>query len=88
MGRTRLQLEVRDTEGTFQSWLEGQEFVASVDQVTRDGDVSEATVALSQDQRENLAAAIIGAGYGLRRLEAAHDALETIFLGLTRSGDA
>jgi ABC-2 type transport system ATP-binding protein len=85
--RPRLDLSVRDPDDTFVTWLTSHDAVAEVIQSSRDEHITHATVQLDADTREQLAADLVAAGYGLRSLEAGAHALEAMFLGLTKQGE-
>ncbi len=83
----KMQIVVRGDANTLVEWL--TKHPAVEDAVTRpmsDGTTS-AVVTLRADAREQLAADLIAAGFGLRELRGAGDALEEVFLGLA-SGKA
>jgi ABC-2 type transport system ATP-binding protein len=86
--RTRLELRVRDPQGTFAAWAATHPTVAQVADSSREGELTRATVELHHDDRERLAADLIAAGYGLRGFEAEAHALEAVFLGLTKHREA
>jgi ABC-2 type transport system ATP-binding protein len=86
--RVRIDLIVRDAGGNFAGWVVKHPAVAGLVVSRRDGELTHATIELHADNREQLAADLITAGYGLRSFEAAAHALEAVFLGLTRQGEA
>jgi ABC-2 type transport system ATP-binding protein len=89
MGRARISFTLRDEQGRLDAWLQERPEIIDIANTTRHADHQvDVTVTLAEDTREALAADIISAGFGLRRMEAASDALESIFLGLTHTGEA
>ncbi len=66
--------------------LTAAEAVASYE-VAELGDVLEVKASLTEERPEILAAVIVGAGLGLRRLEAAKSELESLFIELTQAED-
>lgn len=64
--------------------LTGAPGVLSHDLRALEGGLVEATVRLREDTREQLVAALVGAGLGVRRVADARGELEEIFLGLTK----
>lgn len=83
----RLRVAVRGG-GDFGAWLTARDDVAAwTADHSRAGETT-VVVTLATDARETLAADLIAAGFGLRTLEEAEPALEEIFLGLTREGEA
>lgn len=86
--RTALRVTVRDPKGDFAAWIGRHPTVETVEAASAPTGSVAVIVNLHEDQREQLAADLIAAGYGLRGLEAAQDALEELFLGLNRPGVA
>lgn len=83
----KMQLVVRGDADTLVSWLTQHPAVEDASaRPTADGTTA-AVVTLRADAREQLAADLIAAGFGLRELRGAGDALEEVFLGLA-SGKA
>ncbi len=83
----RMQIVVRGDAGTLVEWLGKHPAVESAEtRASADGTTS-ALVTLRADDREKLAADLIAAGFGLRELRGAGDALEEVFVGLA-SGKA
>lgn len=83
-GATRIELTVRATQEAVEAVVASVEG-ATISEVhpSTDG-VIDVTVDLAEDSREALAAALIGAGLGLRRMEASSDELEDQFVSLVR----
>lgn len=82
----KLVLTVRGEPEAFRSWLAGQPQVARCER--RDAPAGQATcvVELRGDVREELLAALVAKGFGLRLVEAPEDELEEIFLAFTGPG--
>jgi len=76
-------LSVRGDEAAARAALEGIEGVKKIIRLGQGEDVISIRVSMATDVREAIAAALIGAGLGLRGLSDAHDELESIFLELT-----
>ncbi len=85
--RTRLRLTARDPEGKLAAFVRGVDGVSDVTEKGAAGGLSTVVVVMETDVREALAAAVVGAGFGLRALDEAEAALEGVFMGLT-GGDA
>jgi ABC-2 type transport system ATP-binding protein len=85
--KAAVKLAVRAEKETLQSLLNSCDFVEdfSLERATEAG-VTNGTVRLDGDRREELVKAIVNGGLGLRRLEDAESELENVFLGLTREG--
>ena len=78
-------ITVRGTEAALAEFLEAAAFVSGFEITGRPGgDFVQAQVALEGDEREALVAALVAAGFGVRRLEESEAELEQVFLGLTR----
>lgn len=81
-GRERIEVEVRGTAADAAGRLPaGAEVVHATD---LGGGVSTLTVDLSGAEREEVAAALVGAGFGIRRLAPVRSDLERVFLDLVR----
>jgi len=78
-----VEVEVRGGEGRLRSALGALKGVVRYDVHAEQGGITTATVELEADTREELAAALIAAGLGLRKLERVRLELESIFLELT-----
>ncbi len=85
--RSALRLTLALKDGAF-GFLEGHAAVVSVELAGQDGQEQSFVVQLDGDAREQLVADLVGAGFGVRGLALAHDALEELFLGLNRVGGA
>lgn len=84
-GRERLEVELRGAAADAAGRLPaGAEVVHSAN---LGGGVSTLTLDLTGAEREQVAAALVGAGFGIRRLEPVRSDLERVFLDLVR-GDA
>ncbi len=81
-GGNRLSLTVRGDQATLEKVL-GESASVTDFKLTPRGDLLDADVTLTQDDREQLVQALVGAGLGLRNLGNAETELEQIFLGLT-----
>jgi ABC-2 type transport system ATP-binding protein len=81
----RMIVTVRGDGARFVEWLQANPLVSRIVE-RREAAAGQATVHVEMrgDQREELLPQIIGAGFGLRLVEAPVDELEQIFLGLTR----
>lgn len=82
-----LELSLRGDQAAIASVLGGLAFVGEHD-LHVDGDLIDATVSLTSDERERLVSALVQAGIGVRRVERARSELETIFLELTRQASS
>jgi len=81
-GRERIEVEVRATAAEAAGRLPaGAQAVHSAD---LGGGVSTLTLDLRGAEREEVAAALVGAGFGIRRLEPVRSDLERVFLDLVR----
>jgi len=81
-GRERIEIEVRGTaSGAAGRLPAGVEVIRSAD---LGGGVSVLTLDLCGAEREDVAAALVGAGLGIRRLEPVRSDLEQVFLDLVR----
>ncbi len=81
----RLLLELRGGRSAVESVLAGFEGVSASAVTEREPGLVSAEVTLASDRREDLAAALVQAGVGLRRMEEGEGELERIFLSLTRT---
>jgi ABC-2 type transport system ATP-binding protein len=86
--KIRLRLTVRGVAEAFAAFLRGHAAVDSVASVTPEGDFVTAEAVLAADGREQLAADLVAAGFGLRALLEAQTGLEELFLDLNRSAAA
>ena len=84
----RVQVSVRGTSDAVKAALGELAWVTQVDVHAQHGEVVSFNATLDGDRREELAAALIKAGLGLRRLDAASGELEEIFLNLTKEARA
>ena len=85
-GRERIEIELRGTAAGAASRLPaGVEVVHSAE---LGDDVSALTLDLAGAEREEVAAALVGAGVGIRRLEPVRSDLERVFLDLVRGDGA
>jgi ABC-2 type transport system ATP-binding protein len=80
---TTVELEVRGDASKLEATLEKIQGVVRHQVNHQESGITAATVELESDAREELAAALVGAGLGLRRLERVRLELESIFLELT-----
>ena len=83
-GAVRLGLSLRGEAGAVRGVLDGLEAVVAVRIEDEAAEVLELEVDLSRDAREDVVAALVGAGIGVRRVEDALDELEETFMDLTR----
>ncbi len=67
-------------------WLRAAPGVTAATGIDTNDDTSAADVTLAADSREQLVAALVQAGFGVRNVLTPEDELEGIFLGLTHSG--
>ncbi|MEE2750853.1 MAG: ABC transporter ATP-binding protein [Myxococcota bacterium] len=87
-GSGGLNLVVRGSASALGELLDAQAGVASHEIVAGPGDLVNAHVTLTGDDREALVAAIVGAGLGIRRVSDAETELENIFLDITKQTEA
>lgn len=80
----RVSLTVRGSAQAFLDWAQGHPRVVRVSPRTVEPPFASALLELDGDNREAVVADAIGAGFGVRLVEAPADELEEIFLGLTR----
>lgn len=81
-----IKVTVNDPNLTFKAWITAYPGVTAVaDAHSFPGETS-LVVSLKDDLREQLAADLIGKGFGLRGLQPAQDALEEVFLGIAKGG--
>jgi ABC-2 type transport system ATP-binding protein len=85
--RSALRITLANKEGAA-AFLGAHAAVVSVEQAGQDVQEQSFVVHLHADAREQLVADLVGAGFGVRGLTPAHDALEELFLGLNRVGGA
>lgn len=78
-----VRVEVRGGEAEVASLMNDLDFVQNVELECQDGECSTFLVELKTDSREALARTLVGANYGLLRLERARLELEDVFLTLT-----
>ncbi len=78
----RLELTVRGERSAFEAVVARLAWVSSHD-VTPSDDGLEVVLELAEDRREELVAALVGAGFGVRRVSDVAGELEGIFLRLT-----
>jgi len=84
----RLTLVVRGTAAAIDAGLAAGGAVVKYDKHEEAGGVWRVHVALANDDRETLVAALVGAGVGIRKLVEDESELEQIFLGLTQGASA
>jgi ABC-2 type transport system ATP-binding protein len=82
-GGTSILVEVRGARDAFENAVRASGVAAKVVIDRDEGGIILATLELSNDAREKLAQALVGAGLGLRRMERVQLELESIFLTLT-----
>ena len=80
---TRIRLTLRDDQGVAEPLLQANEWVSSF-QLDRGTRLLQVRVDLTGDHREQLVAALVQAGVGIRRVDDAEAELEHIFVELTR----
>ncbi len=85
-GACAIRLATRCPAARLLAAAQGLSLVASIEVESEHQGITTATLALREDRREDLIAALVGAGIGIRRLEDAVDELERAFLDLTREG--
>ncbi len=83
-GAVRLGLTLRGEEAAVVALLEGIEAAVAVRAEPAKDGLVEVELDLSRDAREEVVAALVGAGIGVRRVEDALDELEETFMDLTR----
>ncbi|HMV65449.1 MAG TPA: ABC transporter ATP-binding protein [Myxococcota bacterium] len=88
LSKTSLRVTVSDPQGTFAGWIAAHPAVAKVTAAPSFPGEASAVLDLRDDLREQLARDVINAGYGLRGMQSAQDALEELFLGIARGGVA
>jgi ABC-2 type transport system ATP-binding protein len=84
----RVQVSVRGSADAVKAALGDLTWVTQVNVNAQHGDIVSFNATLDGDRREELAAALVKAGLGLRRLDAASGELEEIFLNLTKEARA
>lgn len=82
----RIALAVRAAGSDALPFMRGLVGVSEAALVAEADGVASFELTLASDQRESIAAAVVGRGWGLRRLDAAGSALEDVFLTLTGRG--
>jgi len=87
-GSTRIRLVARGTATALTGALTGQHGVGNVDIDSEAGGFVHAQLDLTEDCREQVVAALVSAGLGIRRVEDAEGELEHIFLDITKSTEA
>lgn len=85
---TALLLTLKASREAVEAFFQGRDSVVRFDIERDDNGRVDVRVDLERDAREDLVTALVGAGFGVRRLEDARDELEEIFMDLTRGGDA
>ncbi len=85
----QLELSIRGDEASVVDALKAYPHTQSVTRITSEAtsegaNIVHCQVALSSDDREGLIAALVGAGFGLRRMDEADSELESIFVNLTQ----
>ncbi len=83
-GSGGLSLVVRGSASALGALLDAQAWVTSHEITAGTGDLVNAHVTLTGDNREELVAAIVSAGLGIRRVSDAETELENIFLDITK----
>lgn len=84
----RVDIVVRGALEPLQALLSRHEVVESAACHARDEGLVEARVVLKENRREALVEALVGAGFGIRRVDDTRGELEEIFLDLTREDAA
>jgi ABC-2 type transport system ATP-binding protein len=79
---------VHGSKAKLEATLQSSPIVSSFTITGGTDDRPAARVEMKGDQREELVRLLLGAGFGLRRLEDASDELEDIFMDLNREGAA
>jgi len=79
-------LTLRTDAATARSIIENYDGVKKLIILGEVDDCVDVRVSMSGDVREDLVAALVDAGVGVRRVDNAHDELEEIFIDLTRPG--
>ena len=87
-GSGGLSLIVRGSASTLSALLDAQDWVAEHELTSVAGDLVNAHITLTGDNREELVAAIVGAGLGIRKVSDAETELENIFLDITKTSEA
>ena len=77
-----IEVTVRGDAEAAEKLLAAHEAVCQVDVASRHDDLATFSVSLVGDDRETVAAALVNAGFGLRRFDTAHDELESVFLAV------
>lgn len=85
---TRLTLQVRGAREAVEGAIKHVAGVQKWEAVDEPGGLLKLHVALAQDHRESLVAALVAAGVGVRRVVEDESELESIFLGLTQGATA
>jgi ABC-2 type transport system ATP-binding protein len=86
--KTNLRITVADPQGSFFGWVRAHAAVVKVETAPSFPGEASVVLSLKDDLREQLARDLVNAGYGLRSMQSAQDALEELFLGLARGGVA
>jgi ABC-2 type transport system ATP-binding protein len=84
----RIELTVRGDAGALETLLGEQPAVTEHRVFAGEDGLVEATVSLADEAREALVAALVGAGFGVRKVAESESELESVFLGLTRNAAA
>lgn len=84
--KSRVKVALRGDAAAIKELLGSLEFIESHKISATDGEITRATLVLAGDRREELVAAVVSAGLGLRQLEDGGSELESVFLGLTKEG--
>ncbi len=77
-------LELRGQAGAVRSFLESRPEVHSVEVIRGEDGIQKVDLRLLEDGREDLARALVEAGFGLLEMSPHRRELDAIFLGLTR----
>ncbi len=80
-----LEIQIRGTLDEARAALESVEGVAGITGRNLGGDIIDIVVTLKEDTREGVVAALVGAGIGIRRVQASEGNLERAFLDLTNN---